>query len=140
MLYPDKRIIQMENNLQRHDRVLRKRKIEQKPIQEKKNIVISSYNVLKEHNYFRDFIKKNNRWPVIETTYDCVSVELVNDFTDKILKSENVYNEKCDSLPKYLKDSKCSSDIEHIDDTENKPLSLILKIELFNDLLHLHEV
>lgn len=128
----------MENISQGHGRVLRKRKIEQKPVQDKENTLskISRYNLLNEHNYFYSSKKRSNRWPIKETTNDNISVGLVEDSTDTIPKNVNDYNEKCDSLPEWLKDYKCPSDIEDTEDIEFKSLSQILKIELDKDLLY----
>lgn len=83
----------------------------------------SGYNVMHEHNYFYDYEKKKCRWPD--------EIEKSNHTEMKIINDYNNY----DSIPDWYM-ARSSSDEE--DDTEDMPLSYILKKELKKDLL-LHE-
>jgi len=79
-----------------------------------------SYNVMHEHNYFHNFEKKKCRWPD-EKEQSKHTEMIVNDY------------DKSDSIPDWCID-RSSSDEE--DDTQDMPLSCILKKELKKDLPH----
>lgn len=120
----------MLKHSQDHVRILRKRKIHQKTIEEtdQKVINVTEYNVLTEHNYCHVGGKKNCRWPDIKIVPKN-SIEILLD------KSTNDYRDS-DSLPDYLKGFISSSDEEYEEESNKqvKSISLLLKMELKKEL------
>lgn len=84
-----------------------------------KKIKRKHYNVFDEHNYFMDFKKL------------CILKNSI-EFNDiKIINNKNNINEKCDTLPDWLKDYNSSSEEEG--DVGDRSLSHLLIMEYKKD-------
>lgn len=110
-----------------NQRIMRKKKIPQDAHYKiTKFIKLSAvrYNVMHEHNYFRDLKKKRCRWP-----------ELLNE-KEYLNDDEMIKNEHDEPIPDWLMVKSSSDEEDDINVNEDKPLSQIIQLEHQKYLLY----